>query len=141
MQNSVSFFHMLLKDFYTVIHRSGPERELSMSGVTAEKYYFKIELNPSHPVYEGHFSGNPVVPGVCQMQMILELVSLIKGCALRLKQADNVKFISLMVPVKNLIIDANIHLKTAENGDISVSATIQEGEVVFLKFKGLFIHE
>ena len=46
-----------------------------------------------------------------------------------------------MVPVKNRIIDAIIHLKTAENGDISASATIQEGEVVFLKFKGLFIHE
>ncbi len=132
---------MLLKDFYTVHHWSGPERESLNSGVPIEKYLFKLELNPSHPVYEGHFPGNPVVPGVCQLQMINELVSLIKGRALRLKQADNVKFISIMVPVKNRIFDAGIYLKTKENGEISANATIQEGEVIFLKFKGIFIHE
>ena len=132
---------MLLKDFYTVLHRSGPEAELSQTGIPAERYRFTLELNPAHPVYEGHFSGNPVVPGVCQVQMISELISVIKGSALRLMHADNVKFLSLMVPDKNRVIDADIRVRTAENGEISANATLQEGEIVFIKFKGLFKKE
>ncbi len=132
---------MLLKKFYTVIHRSGTEEELSQTGIPEERYRFTLELNPAHPVYEGHFSGNPVVPGVCQIQMISELLSVIKGSALRLMNADNVKFLSLMVPDKNRIIDADIRVRTAENGDISANATLQGGEVIFIKFKGLFRKE
>jgi 3-hydroxyacyl-[acyl-carrier-protein] dehydratase len=132
---------MLLKNFYTVIHCSGTEEELSQTGIPSERYRFTLELNPAHPVYEGHFSGNPVVPGVCQIQMISELLSVIKGSALRLMHADNVKFLSLMVPDKNHIIDADIRVRTAENGEISANATLQGGEVIFIKFKGLFRKE
>ena len=46
-----------------------------------------------------------------------------------------------MVPEKNCIIDADIRLKIAENGEISVNAILQKGEVVFIKFKGLFRKE
>jgi len=132
---------MLLKNFYTVIHRSGAEEELSQTGIPVERYRFTLELNPAHPVYEGHFSGNPVVPGVCQIQMISELLSVIKGNALRLTHVDNVKFLSLMVPDKNRIIDVELRVRTAENGEISANAILQEGEVVFIKFKGLFSKE
>ncbi|MGA2822592.1 MAG: hypothetical protein ABSE72_03605 [Bacteroidales bacterium] len=130
-----------MKNFYTVIHCSGTEEELSQTGIPSERYRFTLELNPAHPVYEGHFSGNPVVPGVCQIQMISELLSVIKGSALRLMHADNVKFLSLMVPDKNHIIDADIRVRTAENGEISANATLQGGEVIFIKFKGLFRKE
>ncbi len=86
---------MLLNDFYTIHNASGPEVELSPSGVPIERYRFSMELNPAHPVYEGHFPGNPVVPGVCQLQMISELLSLIKESAVRLIYSDNVKFLSI----------------------------------------------
>jgi len=132
---------MLLKDFYKVLHRSGPEEDISQTGIPAERYLFTLELNTAHPVYEGHFSGNPVVPGVCQVQMISELVSVIKGSALQLIHADNVKFLSLMVPDKNRCIDADIRVRTSENGEITVNATLREGELVFIKFKGLFKKE
>ena len=132
---------MLLKDFYTVLLHSGPEKGVSQTGVPAERYRFTLELNPAHPVYEGHFAGNPVVPGVCQVQMISELLSGITACSLRLLHADTVKFLSLMVPDKNRVIDAELLVKAAENGDLSANATLREGEVVFIKFKGLFRKE
>jgi 3-hydroxyacyl-[acyl-carrier-protein] dehydratase len=132
---------MLLKDFYTVIRRSGPETEFSQSGIPTEKYSFELELNPAHPVYAGHFPGNPVVPGVCQVQMITELLSGTQGNDLRLLSADNVKFMSLMVPAKTRVIDAELNIKTAENGEISANAILREGETIFIKFKGLFRKE
>ena len=135
------FDSMLLKSFYTIIHRSGAEEELFQTGIPVERYRFTLELNPAHAVYEGHFPGNPVVPGVCQIQMISELLSVIKGNALRLMHADNIKFLSLMVPDKNRIIDAELRVRTAENGEISANATLQGGDVVFIKFKGLYRKE
>jgi 3-hydroxyacyl-[acyl-carrier-protein] dehydratase len=132
---------MLLKDFYTLVDRTGPTEELSASGGYSERYRFRIKLNPSHPVYEGHFSGNPVVPGVCQIQMIKELLSLIKGRKLFLKQSENVKFLSLMVPVENKIITADINIRETKDGGIQVNATLIDDEIVFIKFKGLFINE
>jgi 3-hydroxyacyl-[acyl-carrier-protein] dehydratase len=132
---------MVLKDFYTVLQQSGPEHEVSASGIPAERYRFKLELNPAHPVYEGHFSGNPVVPGVCQVQMISELLSGIKGAAFRLTEADNVKFLSLIVPDRNRILEADLRLRNEEAGRISVNASLQQGETVFIKFKGLYREE
>jgi len=75
------------------------------------------------------------------MQIINELVSSIKGSAVRLMHSDNVKFLTMMVPEKNCIIDADIRLTTSENGEISTNAVLQAGEVVFIKFKGLFSKE
>jgi 3-hydroxyacyl-[acyl-carrier-protein] dehydratase len=132
---------MVLKDFYSVLQHSGPEEEVSQTGIPAERYRFTLELNPAHPVYEGHFPGNPVVPGVCQVQMISELLSGIKGYALRLIRSDNVKFLSVMVPGMNRIIDAELHVRTTSDGEIAVTATLQGGEITFIKFRGLYKKE
>lgn len=53
---------MLLENFYKIIHRK--EREDG-------KREIEIELNPGHALYQGHFPGQPVVPGVCTLQMIM----------------------------------------------------------------------
>jgi len=29
----------------------------------------RIALNKDHPVFEGHFPGNPILPGVCTVKM------------------------------------------------------------------------
>jgi 3-hydroxyacyl-[acyl-carrier-protein] dehydratase len=129
---------MVLKDFYKVLHRSGPEEDALRTGIPEESYRFALELNSAHPVYEGHFSGNPVVPGVCQVQMISEMVSAIRGTTFRLIKADTIKFLALMVPDKNRFIDAQLRIRLAGNGELSVNATLHEGETVFIKFKGVF---
>jgi 3-hydroxyacyl-[acyl-carrier-protein] dehydratase len=130
---------MLLKDFYTILHQSGPEEEISQTGIHSKRFQFQLELNPDHPVYEGHFPGNPIVPGVCQVQMITELLSIITGSSLRLIHADNVKFLSIMVLNKKSTIDADIRVRTENNGNISTNAVLKSGETTFIKFKGVYM--
>ena len=52
---------MLLENFYKIIHIK--EREDGKQAI-------EIELNPGHVLYQGHFPGQPVVPGVCTLQII-----------------------------------------------------------------------
>ena len=48
---------------------------------------------------------------------------------------------SLMVPGKNRVIDAELHVRSAETGEIYANATLREGEIIFIKFKGQFRKE
>ncbi|MBS1934927.1 MAG: hydroxymyristoyl-ACP dehydratase, partial [Bacteroidetes bacterium] len=33
-----------------------------------------LELNPAHDIFKGHFPETPVVPGVCMLQMLKEVM-------------------------------------------------------------------
>ena len=55
---------MLQGNFFTINHIHQDENSVKAS----------IELNPVHPIFEGHFPQTPVVPGVCMMQMVKEVL-------------------------------------------------------------------
>ena len=76
---------MLLENFYKIIHRK--EREDG-------KREIEIELNPGHALYQGHFPGQPVVPGVCTLQMIKESAEQIVSQPLQYVQIASSKFLS-----------------------------------------------
>ncbi len=97
-----------------------------------------VLMNASHEVYQGHFPGNPVVPGVCQIQMITELAGKAVNKNLMLSESDNIKFLSTINPHLNRELEFSILIKQVESGRLSVTASIVSGSTVFLKFKGKF---
>jgi 3-hydroxyacyl-[acyl-carrier-protein] dehydratase len=54
---------MLQPDFYSFI------RIVSNGSSSLEASFL---LNPKHAIFAGHFPGQPVVPGVCMLQIIKE---------------------------------------------------------------------
>jgi 3-hydroxyacyl-[acyl-carrier-protein] dehydratase len=129
---------MLMDDFYTIIDRVEAE---DVKGSALEKsgkrHDFTIKLNPDHPVYGGHFPGNPVVPGVCQVQMIKELTSVILEKEVILSQSDNIKFLSMIRPEETPVLKVSIDIREKESGFWNVTGTISRDEQIFLKFKGV----
>ena len=107
-------------------------------GVVSTLHHFSLKLNPDHPVYLGHFPGSPVVPGVCQVMMIQELMHLLYIHKLRMEHVDMVKFLNLIVPGENTFLEFDISCRETEIRKISANAKIQAGDTVFLKFKGTF---
>lgn len=97
---------MLIEGLYSVV---GFEHEDPSVRAT-------IKLNASHEVFKGHFPGNPVMPGVCMIQIIKELAEKATGKSLFLSVATNVKFMAIINPEKNDII--NLQLNFSEEGDI-----------------------
>ncbi len=68
---------------------------------TAKGVRFDIQLNPEHTIYKAHFPGQPITPGVCIVQIAVELLEEHLNAALQLKTAKNVKFLSVISPCEN----------------------------------------
>lgn len=71
------------------------------------------------PLFRGHFDYQPIVPGVALMDVVVQVVSQVRGKTLRLKRASNVKFFQVVQP------EQPIHLKfewSEQRGFIKVHA-------------------
>lgn len=96
-----------------------------------------ISLNPAHDIFKGHFPGNPIVPGVCMMQMIKEVLENQLGKKLRLIKADNIKFLSFINPGQYGQVGLEIKMNLVDE-QVKADAQLVNEEIVFLKFKGVF---
>lgn len=120
---------MLLNDFYTI-------ESWGHSKTTAGEATAVLVLNPAHPIFEGHFPGDPVVPGACQLQMVEELLSHILESEYRLVNAGQIKFLTPIDPRRHPRIEAL--LQYALDGPFQVTAILSAAEVKFLKLTGIF---
>ncbi len=99
-----------------------------------------LELNAGHRIFEGHFPGQPVVPGVCMIQMVKELLETATGKRMLLRQADHIKFLSVIDPTQYKPVQAEIRYSDTGNSEWRVAASLHCGETVCFKLKGVFCH-
>ena len=72
-----------------------------------------VRLLPESPVYRGHFPGYPITPGVCLVEIALELIAEMAGQAghdgkVRLVAAKNIKFTSPIIPTEGTELRFNL---------------------------------
>ena len=113
---------MLLDNFYTIL-----SSESSVSTI----WTIQIELNPKHPIYQGHFPGHPVVPGVCLLQLIKECIEDIRQQKLQIAQVSSCKFLSAINPIETPHISVALTFKEIEEGTLQLQAegSVKEGAV------------
>ena len=92
-----------------------------------------IRLLPDSPVYQGHFPGYPITPGVCLVEIALELIGEMAGQAghdgkARLVAAKNIKFTSPVIPSERTELRFNL---AGERADWTVD--ILSGETLCAK--------
>lgn len=66
-----------------------------------DKQCFTIRLNGEHEIFKAHFPWEPITPGVCQLQMVVECAEQLLNTVLYVKEVKNIKYISLMRPNEN----------------------------------------
>ena len=119
---------MLLNDFFTINDKVSSETEI----------WAELFINADHKIFEGHFPNQPIVPGVCMMQMIKEILEEVISKSTNLLQAADMKFLAVINPIENNLIHASIKYTTDENGAINIVASLFKDELVHFKFKGQF---
>ena len=120
---------MLLNHFFTINDSVSSETEI----------WAELFINADHKIFEGHFPNQPVVPGVCMMQMIKEILEQVISKETNLLQALDMKFLAVINPIENNLIHASIKYTTDESGAINIVASLFKDELVHFKFKGQFV--
>ncbi|SHM42016.1 hotdog family protein [Chryseobacterium polytrichastri] len=113
----------ILTDFYTL--QSSEKEENG-------RFIAHITLNKDHDIFNGHFPGNPVTPGVCMMQIVKELTEEFTGAPLFLKSASNVKFMAIINPFETPDLVLQLDINESED-EVKVKNTTLFGETIALK--------
>ncbi len=120
---------MLVGDFFQISTMSSGDGRIDVV----------LEINALHKIFDGHFPGQPVVPGVCMLQMVKEVLDKELGSETRLTSADYLKFLTIINPAKNNIIHAEIKYVIEDDRRIILSATLLNELVIYFKMKGVMV--
>src|SRR5690242_17000185 len=103
---------------------------------TNELVHTSLRHNIDHDIFKGHFPASPVVPGVCMMQMVKEIMESLEGKRLMLCDAPNVKFLSVLDPNENSTVDSSITIDERLGENLfKITASITAGSTIFFKLK------
>lgn len=97
-----------------------------------------LRLNPRHAVFQAHFPGNPITPGVCIIQMVAELLEHHTGRSLSLKRVVNVKFLHVLSPREQTTCRVVFHSIESEGPVWKIKASVGEGETRFAQLSMIF---
>jgi len=118
---------MLLKNLYTI---TSFEKEDSILNAS-------IHLNKKHAIFNGHFPDNPVMPGVCMIQIIKELTEQALNVELFMEKSSNIKFMLLINPEINTDLTLELEI-TKEDTTVKVKNVTKFEDTLALKFNGTY---
>jgi 3-hydroxyacyl-[acyl-carrier-protein] dehydratase len=93
-----------------------------------------VELKADNAIFKGHFPGQPVLPGVCMMQMIAEITGEYLKQAFRITNAPMIKFLHTIDPRRNPLICLEIKYESIPSKTF-VNGKIFFGAEIFMKFQ------
>jgi 3-hydroxyacyl-[acyl-carrier-protein] dehydratase len=105
-------------------------------GNNNESLTASIILNPDHPVFKGHFPGNPILPGVCTLQIAKELLEKLTGMELMLLKANSIKYLGFVNPLTHPVVNFTLTLNQGNPNTIQCSATVTAEGSSVCSFKG-----
>lgn len=91
----------LLDNIFIINNLTNGDRDICAAGT----------LNGAHPVFAAHFPGNPVLPGVCQVRLVTELIRQVYKKPYVLRTAKSIKYSGLITPSLSVV---NIHITAIE---------------------------
>ena len=97
----------------------------------------KVKLLNSSPVFEGHFPGNPILPGVIMLESVRDSLEQIFQKEFHLKTALAIKFLAVLNPNEFADVQLVIKYNPIEEG-LKIDANLFSGEKVFFKMKGVY---
>lgn len=117
---------MLLKDKYY---------RLKSCLVDNDTAIFNISLLSGCDVYRGHFPGNPVCPGVMNIQVMKELAEVLVDRRLSITAVKQCRFLAVATPTACQELTVRI-LTAPVAGGCEVTATMQDSSKTYVEFKG-----
>jgi 3-hydroxyacyl-[acyl-carrier-protein] dehydratase len=109
---------MLQNNFYTLSSRNDNEKDTISATVLIDK---------NHPIFKGHFPEKPVLPGVCLMQIIKDILEDKINKLVFLESISNLKFINIVNPFEHSELEINLKINR------TIEPFFKINGVIFLK--------
>lgn len=121
---------MLLENkFYKVIRKE-------TAGTTG---HFTVALLPDCNVYDGHFPGDPVCPGVCNIETIKECAMILLDKELRIKSIKQCRLTAIATPTVCPEVGIDITATPSADGSYTIQATIKDDKQTYMEYKGIML--
>jgi 3-hydroxyacyl-[acyl-carrier-protein] dehydratase len=115
---------LLLNNLYTIQSLSESDNQIEAA----------INLLADHAIFSGHFPGQPVLPGVCMMEMVAEVMGVYLKSTFRISGGPLIKFLRMIDPRINPLIHLEIKYHFSSQTTL-VTGRIFSGSDVFMKFQ------
>ena len=114
---------MLLQDFFKIIN----------TDIADNTALVEVELNPQHAIFQGHFPGQPITPGVCVTQMAVDIFSHIQQQEYTLTQAKSIKFTHIIKPEENPRVHYQLNWEQVAERQYQMKALVYHEDTTFAK--------
>jgi len=94
---------------------------------------FNIAVNSDCDIFKGHFPGNPIIPGVCMLQVAVELCEDIFAHRCELIKCKNVKYLQTINPYEHPQVQYRMTWLASQEQIYLVKLEICDGETIFSK--------
>lgn len=121
---------MLLEDEYYTLIDSQTD---SVTGCLT------IRVNPASRIFEGHFPGNPICPGVCGVELIRECASIVLAQEVRISKINKCRFLSVARPQEDCRFCISIATTPMGDGSCLIKAKMSDGKADYISFSGVVV--
>ena len=111
--------------------------EISHLKKVDDKIITEVIINASNSVFNGHFPGNPVTPGVIQIQLVKEILEEYFQRSMNLVSIGRCKFLEVLNPVVTPKITVEIIVKEID-GSIKIDAVGKNNTTNYFKFSAVY---
>jgi 3-hydroxyacyl-[acyl-carrier-protein] dehydratase len=115
---------LLLNNLYTIQSISESDHQIEAT----------IRLLADHAIFSGHFPGQPVLPGVCMMEMVAEVMGVHRKSSFRISGGPLIKFLRMIDPRTTSEIQLEIKYQSSSDS-MTTSGRIFSGPDIFVKFQ------
>lgn len=98
-------------------------------------YKYDISLIAGHVVYEGHFPGNAVSPGVFSIEMMRECCEDALGKKLIIESINQCRFLSVLRPKDDEVLELSFTVDEKSEGEYLIVGQIKTAEVTYVTIK------
>lgn len=105
-----------------------------------DKYCCRIELQPEHIIFKAHFPGSPIVPGVCQVHIVGELLEEKLGRHVFLSEVKNIKYLSVMSPSTQTVYDVTFQKIQPAEDSCKVVVVYTADETPYAKLSLTYVY-
>jgi len=78
--------------------------------IQENQFLYNVTIHADHEVFKGHFAHEPILPGVCQIQMIKELLNMQYQKSFKIRESRSIKYLKPINPTRTSKLSVEIKI-------------------------------